>query len=90
MDLTDDGMVRHASLKGCRESTMSIFAKCLRCGHVGAISDATLQHHGLGSNVTLAYLSRFAVCQECGSHAIKLERRDDEVRRHASFKGLKP
>jgi hypothetical protein len=71
-------------------STMSVFAKCLRCGHFGTISDATLQHHGLGSNVTLAYLSRFVVRQECGSHAIKLERHDDDVRRHASFKELKP
>ena len=57
-----------------------ICATCLRCGHRGAISAETLQRYGHGPNVTLAFLSRFAICEECGSKAVKLERLEDPKR----------
>ena len=60
-----------------------IIATCLRCGHAGTIPPATLAHYGQSPNVTLAYLSRFVVCQECSSHAVKLERRGPSLRRTA-------
>jgi len=52
-----------------------IFANCLRCGHEGTISPETLRRFAQSPNVTLAYLSRFTKCRECGSKAVKLERK---------------
>jgi hypothetical protein len=52
-----------------------IAALCLNCRHEGTLSAETLGGYGLAADVSLAYLSRFVVCQECGSHAVKLERR---------------
>ncbi len=57
----------------------AICATCLRCGHAGTILAETLRRYGQSPNVTLAYLSRFVVCQECGSHAVKLERRSGDA-----------
>jgi hypothetical protein len=54
-----------------------ICATCLRCGHEGAISPETLRQYGQSPNVTLAYLSRFTMCQVCGSKAVKLERKKE-------------
>jgi hypothetical protein len=61
-----------------------IVATCLRCSHAGTIPVETLRRYGQSPNVTLAYLSRFVVCQECGSHAVKLERRAEQARKSAA------
>jgi len=61
--------------KAMAQTSGTVHATCLRCGHEGTISPATLRRYGQSPNVTLAYLSRFTKCEVCSSKAVKLERK---------------
>jgi hypothetical protein len=52
-----------------------VVALCLTCRHEAVIPPETLRQKSLRDDVSLAFLSRIVVCQECGSRAVKLERR---------------
>jgi hypothetical protein len=57
---------------------MIVCAECLRCRHRGALDAAKLTRHALSPDVSMAELSRVVVCDVCGSHAVRLERRMPE------------
>lgn len=76
-------MLRSRGSAVAREAEMpgEIRVECLRCHHVGRVTDLDLARRGIKPNAPIVFFIKRLRCRKCGSQSVRAER---VVRKKAS------
>jgi phage FluMu protein Com len=55
----------------------SVKVQCLRCRHVGRITDVELSRRGIKRDAPIASFIKRLRCRKCGSQSVRATRADD-------------